>query len=165
MKFKRSKIQKLLVCIGSILITNACNSKSLEAESSENSNGPENSVLAGLTERNSLYDLIYAGILPCKDCGGIKTTLELSTKTNKFKLKEEFLKTEITPNVLLGSFNTERGFEKDEDATLYVLNDELPETEHLYFLRETGRDTILLKLDNTRQKTDHVNFKLKKISE
>lgn len=109
------------------------------------------------------YDLVYSDTLPCKDCKGIKTTLQLSTRSNKFLLREEFLGTQIAPNVLLGNFNTERGYEKDGDATLYVLNDELPETEHLYFLRETGKDHILVKLDNERKKTNHSNFILTQI--
>ncbi len=109
------------------------------------------------------YDLIYTDTLPCKDCKGIKTTLQLSTLNTKFLLREEFLGTSLAPNVLLGNFNTERGFEKDVNATVYILNDELPETEHLYFLRETGKDHLLVKLDNERKKTNHSNFILTQV--
>ena len=144
----------------------ACNTKYSETTEDTGLGRPKDLLETVISESDSVvYDLVYSGILPCKDCGGIRTTLQLSTKSNKFKVKEEFLKTEIAPSVLMGNFNTERGFEKDPDATLYILNDELPETEHLYFVRETGKNNVLLKLDNKQQRTAHTNFELKQIVE
>lgn len=167
MKYTFNRISAALPVFAAILFFSACSQKpSSSAETDTGLGRPKDLLEAAISESEVIvYDLSYQGILPCKDCGGIKTTLKISTKTNKFSLKEEFLKTEIAPSVLLGNYNTERGFEKDEDATMYVLNDELPESEHLYFVRESGKNDILLKLDNEKKRTNHPDFILTKISE
>jgi hypothetical protein len=163
MSLLECKISKLLLVVFCIVNIGSCTSPpgSRENIPGEKAKDDHGNIIK---ENNVLYDLVYEGILPCKDCGGIKTTLKLSTRSNKFNLREEFLDTKISPSVLIGNFNTERGFEKDEDATLYVLNDELPDSEHLYFLRETEKNEILVKLNNDRQKSDHRYFELKKVS-
>lgn len=162
MVLSKNKILKLIFAAFCLFCLSYCAPPS---ETGENiPGGKVKDIVESVVKDDSLhYDLIYQGILPCKDCAGIKTTLKLSTRSNKFILREEFLETKISPSILMGNFNTERGFEKDEDATLYVLNDELPETEHLYFLRETGKNELLLKLNNGRQKTDRAHFELKKV--
>jgi hypothetical protein len=49
-----------------------------------------------------------------------------------------------------GALNTERGFESDIDATVYVLDWDSPESERSYFVRLTGDDTHLWRLDSQR---------------
>ncbi|PBQ34594.1 hypothetical protein CNR22_23395 [Sphingobacteriaceae bacterium] len=142
-----------------------CNQQTHESETEVGTGSPKDILEGVIAEPEDIvYDLTYMDTLPCKDCGGIKTTLRLSTSSNKFSLKEEFLKTEIAPNIQLGNFNTERGFEKDENATVYILNDELPDSEHQYFVRESGKET-LLKLDNERKRTNPTHFVLTQVSE
>ncbi len=166
MKINSAKIHKYFFLIGCTLILGACKNTSPTIEGDTGLGRPKDLLESMIAESDSvIYDLTYVGVLPCKDCVGIKTTLKLSTKENKFSLKEEFLKTDIAPSLLTGHFNTERGFEKDEDATLYVLCDELPEIEHVYFLRETAKNDILTKLDHTKQKTNNPDFELKKLSQ
>jgi hypothetical protein len=110
------------------------------------------------------YDLSYEGILPVKD-QKIRTTLKLSTPNNRFILTEELLQTSNGALVRSGLFNTERGFEKDEDATLYVLNDDKPTAEQFYFVRETGSDNLLIKLDQERRKIKEHHLVLKRVIE
>ena len=96
------------------------------------------------------YNLVYTGILPCNDCDGIKTTYNFSTHDNLFILTQEYLGTQKPVDTLKGSANTERGFENDRNATVYVLNDDKPEEQQIYFVRKTGVDGILTKLDEHR---------------
>lgn len=144
-----------------ILALVSCSQQNSESEVDIGSGSPKDILEGVIAESDEIvYDMTYMDTLPCKDCRGIKTTLKFSNKSNKYNLKEEFLKTDIAPNVQMGNFNTERGFEKDENATVYILNAELPESEHQYYVRETGKDKVLLKLDNERKRTLHTNFVL-----
>lgn len=166
MKLFSSKSLHFIFYSACSLLLFSCSQTHSENEADIGTGRPKDIIEGVIAESDEIvYDLIYMDTLPCKDCGGIKTTLKLSTKSNKFNLKEEFLKTEIAPNVQIGNFNTERGFEKDQDATVYILNDELPESEHQYYLRETGQEKVLVKLDGERKKTLHTNFVLTEIVE
>ena len=57
-----------------------------------------------------------------------------------------YLKYRLTENgkVRLGEVNTERGFEKDRNATVYVLDPDKPEGEQKYFVRFTGGKIVML---------------------
>ncbi len=61
------------------------------------------------------------------------------------------MKYQITKNdqVLIGSLNTERGWNDDIDATVYILNWDSPIDEQIFFLRKTGVDSIV-QLDSER---------------
>lgn len=50
-----------------------------------------------------------------------------------------------------GPLNTERGYEDDIDATLYILNWTEPESHQLYFVRLTNEYTHLQMLDSNRK--------------
>ena len=93
MVFKLFKTKRNFLYISCILIVSACNTQPSEAGGDTGLGRPKDLLESVISESDSVvYDLTYTGILPCKDCGGIKTTLKLSTKENKFSLKEEFLK-------------------------------------------------------------------------
>ncbi|WP_312555850.1 hypothetical protein [Empedobacter brevis] len=76
-------------------------------------------------------------------------TNELSIyKNNTFELIE---KEKSSSNVIKGNVNYERGFEDDQDATLYVLNFDQPSEEH-YFVRFSKNDSILFPLDTNKKR-------------
>lgn len=92
----------------------------------------------------------YAGTLPCADCEGIKTELSVYSD-NTYVLKETYLgKGDGKPFESTGKLNTERGYEKDNDATVYVLDYDKPGEER-YFVRFTGKDKKLVMLDKQRK--------------
>ncbi len=53
--------------------------------------------------------------------------------------------------VRTGTLTTERGFEGDADATVYVLNWQKPEGERMYYVRLTTDPTHLYVLDSERK--------------
>ncbi|MGU9940352.1 hypothetical protein F0358_04145 [Empedobacter brevis] len=76
-------------------------------------------------------------------------TNELSIyKNNTFELIE---KEKSSSHVIKGNVNYERGFEDDQDATVYVLNFDQPTEEH-YFVRFSKNDSILFPLDTNKKR-------------
>jgi hypothetical protein len=59
----------------------------------------------------------------------------------------------LTTNDLVreGELNTERGFEDDPDATVFVLNWQQPEGEQMYYVRLTDEPGRLYALDSDRK--------------
>ncbi len=47
-------------------------------------------------------------------------------------------------HITQGNLNTERGFQDDEDATLFILNFDKPENEQAYFVRLSNGRCIML---------------------
>lgn len=93
----------------------------------------------------------YEGIIPCADCEGIKMTLKIADDFQSYELIEEYLGKDDNVFKESGSVNTERGFEEDLNATVYVLNFDKPETEQRYFVRLSLDSTRLLMLDKNRE--------------
>jgi copper homeostasis protein (lipoprotein) len=59
--------------------------------------------------------------------------------------------------------NTERGFEKDPDATVYILNYDKPVNEQWVFVRETGNDSTIFEIKSNRKRySDKKNHTLVK---
>ncbi|RKR04738.1 copper homeostasis protein (lipoprotein) [Flavobacterium sp. 90] len=111
-----------------------------------------------IAETDSLGEAkVYEGILPCADCSGIKTELKIysgdgTMESHKFELTSTYQGRE-PGNVFTqkGNFNTERGLGKDPNGTIYVLNYDKPEGEHIFYgYTEATPDKIFL-LDNKRQ--------------
>ena len=69
-------------------------------------------------------------------------------KNNTFELIEIENR---TSNITKGNLNYERGFEDDQDATLYVLNFDKP-SEERYFVRLSTNDSVIFPLDNHKKK-------------
>lgn len=69
-------------------------------------------------------------------------------KNNTFELIE---KKKSSSHVIKGNVNYERGFEDDQDATVYVLNFDQPTEEH-YFVRFSKNESILFPLDTNKKR-------------
>ena len=82
---------------------------------------------------------------------GVKIVFK-HTDYTQYRLKEG-------KKVTTGALNTERGFEKDEDATVYILNSDKPESEQKYFVRYTDGKFVML--DAKRKVIPGANFKKK----
>jgi hypothetical protein len=52
--------------------------------------------------------------------------------------------------ITLGALNTERGFQDDEDATLFIMNFDKPEAERRYLVRHSDGTVALLEADAQR---------------
>ena len=105
----------------------------------------------------------YTGTIPCADCSGIKMELTIDVD-NIYQLKETYLgKGDEKPIESIGKINTERGFEKDIDATLYILNYDKPGKER-YFVRLTDQPGLIhmLGLDKKLIQSK-LNYTLRKI--
>ncbi|MOA32093.1 Lipoprotein NlpE precursor [compost metagenome] len=105
----------------------------------------------------------YSGTLPCADCEGIKTELFIYLD-NTYVLKETYLgKGDGKPFESTGKINTERGYDKDNDATVYVLNYDKPGQER-YFVRFTNKGNKLVMLDKERKMIESkLNYSLDKL--
>lgn len=133
-----------------VLFITACNSKPAEDEALVTS---KTGLLEAAMEDEPTGDTVtYKNVSSCNACEGMTTTLKLFTHENKYSLSREHEEKHIADQVSEGSYNTERGFEKDEDATLYILNDKSPANQHIYFLRESSEKDQLTELDSTRKK-------------
>lgn len=126
----------------------ACNSNSEKKYSAADS-----ALMADTTEftdNGQQYAMSYWGTLPCSGCSGTETTLEISGDFQKFRLHE---KKQGTDKVITieGNLNTERGFENDPDATVYILNHDKPADQQRFFVRSTGNDNELKALDKNRK--------------
>ncbi len=117
---------------------------------------------------SSLHVITYEGVLPCADCPGIKTKLEINpgdgTMENyTFVLTRTYLNRE-PDNVFVekGNYNLERGFDDDNDATVYVLNWDKNKEEQEFFVRFSGNDSTLVQLSTERKLLDTNLHSLKK---
>lgn len=109
--------------------------------------------------------LVYQGVIPCADCEGINVTLKISDDFQSYELYELYLGKTDKPFVEKGNLNTERGFEEDEDATVYVLNYDKPEDEQRYFVRLSKDMGSIIMLDKNRKIIQsELNYKLLLIS-
>jgi hypothetical protein len=70
---------------------------------------------------------------------GVKIIFE-HTNYTRYRLAEGEKITE-------GNLNTERGFENDEDATVYILDYDLPDIEQQFFVRMTNGNIMMLDKD------------------
>jgi hypothetical protein len=64
--------------------------------------------------------------------------------------QEDYIRYRLTTNGLVreGELNTERGFEDDENATVYVLNWQAPEGEQMRYVRHTKEPDRLYLIDS-----------------
>lgn len=90
----------------------------------------------------------YTGTVPCADCEGIKTILTLVNET--YSLEETYLGKSDQAIQSKGPMLIERGYEKDNDATLYILNPD-SDTEKRYFVRLTAQPGKLIMLDKDQK--------------
>jgi len=117
------------------------------------------------TNNRKISYIVYEGIIPCADCEGIKLRLKIADGFQSYELYELYLGKIDKPFIERGNLNTERGFEEDEDATVYVLNYDKAENEQKYFVRLTNEPNSIIMLDNNRELIQsNLNYKLYQIS-
>jgi copper homeostasis protein (lipoprotein) len=108
----------------------------------------------------------YQGTLPCKKCQGMDVYLTIAAD---YQSAEADITHSDNPNVDKGysyTLNTERGYEKDPDATVYILNWDKPENEQWIFVRETGNDSTIFEIGTNRKRfKDKKNHSLKKVQQ
>lgn len=107
--------------------------------------------IAGHTEQTKtipVTQIRYSGIVPCADCEGIKIVLTLDNET--YTLAETYLGKSDQVVQSKGQMLIERGYEKDIDATLYILNPD-SETDKHYFVRLTAQPGKLIMLDKDQK--------------
>lgn len=63
----------------------------------------------------------------------------------------------LNNDVTEGEMNTERGFEDDANATLYILHSDRPAAEQAYFVRYSNGDVVML--DEERKPLKKAKFK------
>ncbi len=108
----------------------------------------------------------FEGVLPCADCGGIKTELTLyqdiaNSENNSYTLKETYLggKTGDTTFTSSGKWDILKGTPTDKEAIVYFLNYEEPD-EARYFLKQA--DTAVLVLDKDQKIVSPGNYALRR---
>lgn len=87
---------------------------------------------------------VFEGVLPCADCPGIETRLELTRKgphwgDGTYRLTETY-QGRGDPIVSEGEWGTLRGSAVDPDATVYQLDPATPETSR--YFRADGEDAL-----------------------
>jgi hypothetical protein len=78
---------------------------------------------------------IYKGTLRCADCPGILTEIRLDSHNLLYRETDTYLERNVISE-MKGTYNTERGYKKKRNATVYVLDDDKP-----------GQERRFLKLD------------------
>jgi uncharacterized lipoprotein NlpE involved in copper resistance len=103
---------------------------------------------------------VYRGTLRCADCPGIVTEILFDSHSVKYREKDVYLERNVERNSS-GSYNTERGYKKDRNAVVFVLDDDQPEKERRFLKLN---DITLLMLDGDGGVIDTTSsFKLYKI--
>ncbi len=79
------------------------------------------------TKRNNdavfKYVEAFKGTLPCADCPGIVTEITFINDNLLYHETDTYMERNVT-NQLTGSYTTDRGYKEDDDATVYVLDDD-----------------------------------------
>ena len=102
----------------------------------------------------------FKGTLPCADCPGIVTEIKLNSHTVTYEKKDVYMVRNDTLKVT-GSYNTERGYKKDKNATIFILDDDKPGSEKRFLKLN---DNTLLMLGSDGEIIDTTSkFKLYKV--
>ncbi|ESE40621.1 hypothetical protein [Shewanella decolorationis] len=92
---------------------------------------------------NTAYDkfdgVVYRGVINTKP-----VTLEIIGQGDRYRMTVNGL-------VTLGELNTERGFEQDENASLFILNWQQPEAEQIKFVKLSKDHSVLVRVDANGQ--------------
>jgi uncharacterized lipoprotein NlpE involved in copper resistance len=111
-----------------------------------------------IEDTNSLNEVtVYEGVLPCTDCSGIETVLKIyqgdgTMESHKFELTHTYKGKGNGKTVKeTGTFNYERGLDKDPDGTIYVLNWDQPESKQLYYGHFSNDSNKLYLLNSHRE--------------
>ncbi len=147
-----------ILVLGCIL-TISCNPKKSSPEVKAGDSVSQNEVSTSPKE----ILLIYEGMVPCADCEGIQITLQLNTLKNRFEEKRVYLGKGKNEFVKEGNFNTERGFGNDNDATVFILNWDKPQSEQSYYMYNSNDTETLHVLSPAKKLIDSaMDYTLKK---
>ncbi|WP_104382798.1 copper resistance protein NlpE [Sphingobacterium sp. HMA12] len=122
-------------------VSTAIDTSATTDKMSSNDNNQQDTALTVIQKR-------YIGTIPCADCEGIKMVLTFVNET--YKLEETYLGKSDQPIKSEGIILIERGYEKDNDATLYILNPD-SDTDKRYFVRLTAQPGKLIMLDKDQK--------------
>lgn len=94
-------------------------------------------------EQASSGTVRFVGVLPCQDCEGIRTELELRPN-GTFTLEETFIgKIATQPRFQIGNWTTLRGTAWDLKATVYKINhDRLAGARYFYLLADGNLELL-----------------------
>ncbi|MXV51395.1 hypothetical protein GS399_10475 [Pedobacter sp. HMF7647] len=133
------KISHVLFLFAALVIA-SCGKKKVQLKAN-----PEKYALTHPDSVNKKVIESYSGTIPCADCEGIKTTLNFYAD-NTFLMEDIYLGKNSTPFRSTGHYNIERGYGKDNNASLFVLNDSIPEKKKFY-VRYSAKPNRLFMLD------------------
>lgn len=109
----------------------------------------------------------FEGVIPCADCGGIKTELTLyqdiaNSENNSYTLKETYLggKTGDTTFTTTGKWDILKGTPTNKEAVIYFLNYEEPDDAR-YFLKQSDTSIVMLDKDQKIIASEH-NYTLRR---
>lgn len=137
----------ILACVAFQLVS--CNSK----HNPDESKNVLTDTIAS-QEKDSVTEsvLVFEGTLPCADCEGIETFLKINIVDNTFELSSIYKgKSPEKTFVEKGKLNTEKGLEKDQNGTIYILNWDRPETEQVYYGYYSKNPEKLYMLDRNKK--------------
>lgn len=83
--------------------------------------------------------VVYRGVIKA-----LPVTLEIIGRGDRYRLSVDGL-------VTLGELNTERGFEQDENASLFILNWQQPKADQIRFVKLSKDHSALVRVDANGQ--------------
>lgn len=164
-------MKKLLLPLFLVIVYAGCKSG---ADQSNADSSLIDSALAGknkggreLDSASAVFIGSFEGVIPCADCGGIRTELTLyqdiaNSDNNSYTLTETYLggKTGDTTFTSSGKWDILKGMPSDKEATIYFLNYEEPDDAR-YFLKQS--DSAVLMLDKDQKIiASNLNYLLKR---
>ncbi len=106
---------------------------------------------------------IYSGTTPCANCEGILMTLKISPDYQSYELSRTYIGQNENPFIETGKMNTERGFEDDNDATVFILNYDKEVKSQTYMVRYSKDNSQVYLLSSDKKRIDsQLNYILKK---
>lgn len=107
----------------------------------------------------------YEGSFECNgNCKAIHVLLIIAPDYQSYELSEDrvddYYNEDEDFRKTKGKLNTERGYEDDADATVYILNYDLPANKQRYFVRLTGKDEVFEIGSDRKRFTDGKNHTL-----
>lgn len=133
------KIDKFITLI--LITCYSCNQKPANTESQTAPDSNNTSVYKN--DSSFKYVESFKGTLRCADCPGIITEITFINDNLSYHEQDSYIDRKVV-NELSGSYTTDRGYKSDDDATVYVLDDDKPGHERRFLKLN---DNILLILD------------------
>jgi hypothetical protein len=117
-------------------------------------------------QKDSSWAEIYTGKVFSSTCDGIDMTLKISKDYQTYELTESYRGArQEKETIQIGNLNTERGFGKDKNATVFVTDHDKQKSLQKYFVRLSKSPDELIMLSKGRKnlQKEGRNYTLKKI--